>query len=421
MDTDVIVVGAGLAGLQCARTLARAGVAARVLEGSDAVGGRVRTDLIDGFTCDRGFQILNPAYPELRRHVDVRALHLQPFGRGVAVRRDAGLTVLADPVHHPRFAVSTVLSGVVGPRDVAALARWLAPALVPQRDVLEAPDASLSESLDEAGLRGPLRDLLERFLAGVLLDDTGATSANVVRLLVRFFAFGTPGLPAQGMAALPAQLAARLPAPVELGRTVTSVERSGQGWAVRLADGESLTAAQVVVATDPVTAGRLAGITPPAMRGVMTWWFGADAAPSDSPFLHLDARSAAGPVVNSAIISNAAPSYAPAGRHLIQASALLPASGAQPSEPDVRTQLAGIYDHDTARWETLAVHVIPEALPARVPPSDAGLPVALDGGLFVCGDHRDTPSIQGALVSGRRAGEAVLARVGKAGAKGAQA
>ena len=141
-------------------------------------------------------------------------------------------------------------------------------------------------------------------------------------------------------------------------------------------------------------------------------WFAAAEPPNDLPFVMLDARPGAGPVINTAVMSNIAPSYAPAGQHLVQATALLPDPGAlPPADADVLAQLAGIYGCDTAGWRTVTVHVIPHSLPVQRAPLHVRKSVDLGDGLFVCGDHRDTASIQGALVSGRRAARAVVRRL----------
>ncbi len=401
--TDVIVIGAGLAGLQCARVLTAAGRSVRVLEASDGIGGRVRTDLVDGFRLDRGFQLLNPAYPDARSQLDLAALGLQRFGRGVAVRRDSELVVLETSFG----GVGGLLRGPYA--DVgawAALARWAAPALGPVSRLLSAPDASLAHSFDAAGFHGPLRtEVIETFLAGVLAETDGSTSARFVRLLVRSFSLGTPGLPTQGMAAIGHQLAEHLAVAPELEATVSAVESDGGGWTVTLPHGEAH-APVVVVATDPVSAGRLTAAPVPAMKGLVTWWFSAPSAPVKHKLLMLDGRHGTGPVVNTAVVSNAAPSYAPAGRHLVQATAVL--ADEVPAEAAVRSQLASLYDCPTDRWELLATHAIPNALPAMLPPLEVRREITYGPGLFVCGDHRDTASIQGALVSGRRTAEAIL-------------
>ena len=209
MDADVVIVGAGLAGLRCARRLTELGHEVIVLESSDAVGGRIRTDVVDGFRCDRGFQVLNPAYPAVRRWVDVSTLDLKPFGSGVLVRRSNGLQVVADPIREPRLMAQTMRSGYLHPRELAGVTRWTARVIADPKTVLAQRDSTLAASLDEAGVTGRLRhEVLDPFLAGVLVDSHGGSSANFTKLLVRMFALGRPAVPATGMQALPEQVAA---------------------------------------------------------------------------------------------------------------------------------------------------------------------------------------------------------------------
>ncbi|GAB94381.1 phytoene dehydrogenase-like protein [Kineosphaera limosa] len=419
MDTDVIVAGAGLAGLTCARHLIRAGLDVRVLEAGDDVGGRVRTDVIEDFRCDRGFQLLNPGYPAVQDEVDVRRLGLGHFERGVVACRDEGPTTLAASTQQLRSAVPALRSSplsalLTGPylhprtiRETAALTRWSALALGPVSLLLRTRDSALGDSLDAAGVTGLLRhDLIDPFLAGVLLDRSGLSSTTFTRLLVRAFALGTPGVPAQGMSALPHQLAAGLP--VELRRPVTGVTRGADGVQVDTEDG-ALRARAVVVATDPPTAADLLDIDVPAGKGVVTWWFATPDDPGQRALLHLDARTQPGPLVNACVMTNAAPSYAPPGQHLVQASALL--ADADLPENTVREQLAALFGVDTGGWDLLIRHEIPYALPEQRPPLQIRRQVDLGDGVFVCGDHRDTASIQGALVSGRRTARAVVARL----------
>ena len=422
MAADVLVIGAGLAGLRCAVALTEFGREVIVIEAGDVVGGRVRTDVIDGFRCDRGFQVLNPAYPAVRRWVDVDALALQPFGAGVMVRRDDGLRVLADPVREPRLIPQTLRSGYLRPLELAALGRWAARVLVDPRAVMRSPDLTLAQSLDEAGVVGRIRqEVLDPFLAGVLVDSYGGSSANFAKLLVRMFALGRPGLPELGMGALPAQLAAGLPQ-VRLSTPVESVIAGG-GQEVAVAAGASTWRARaVVVATDPVTAARVLSLPEPAMKGLVTWWFEAPQAPSPLPLVAVDGRRVGrmprGPVWNTAVISAAAPSHAPPGRHLVEATCLLDRPDGDAPEAEVLRHVGEIYGCSTAGWRTIIRHRIPFALPAMTPPLRARMPVSLGEGVFVCGDHRDTASIQGALVSGNRTAVAVHAVLGPAGAAG---
>jgi phytoene dehydrogenase-like protein len=407
---DVVVIGAGLAGLRCAGVIAAAGRNVQVWERHGDVGGRVRTDAIDGFLCDRGFQVLNPAYPELQRAVDTAALELRPFAAGVAIRRESNSAVLVHPLREPTRVPKMLGSGAVRPTDIAAILRWALPALRPGALKAQAGrDITLKAALDKAGVRGELRRVIDRFLAGVLLDDTGSTSNAFSLLLARMFLLGVPALPAAGMQALPRLMATPLSGRIYLNQRVTRIERDGSSWHVSGADG-SVRADDVVVATDPLTAASLTGSPAPTTHGVVTDWWSTDEAPTARPMLWVDARrEAPGPVLNTAVISAAAPSYAPKGRQLIAASALLGADGVPPPETATRSHAADILGADGGPWKLLTRSTIRHALPTQPAPLHVRQSVDIGDGLWWCGDHRDTASIQGALVSGRRTAEQILA------------
>ncbi len=409
---DVLVVGAGLAGLMCARTLQRAGLHVQVWEAADHVGGRIRTDEVDGFLMDRGFQVLNPAYPAVQQHVDVGALGLQTFGSGAGVRRDDRFAVLADPRREPGHLADVLRSGYLDPAQLAALARWAGPALGPPGRLKHGPDTSWGAGLDAAGLSGPLRAVVESFVAGVVLEDEGSTSQDFVRLQLRMFALGAPGLPREGMQALPEQLAAGLVHPVRTGVRVHAIEQGRSAATVR-ADGLTGTARLVVVATGARVAQDLVGVPAPAMKGVVTDWFTMPVAPDAPPMLVVEGRGAtSGPVKNAAVVTAAAPSYAPPGRHLVQASALIrDGAGGIPSVEQVRRHTGELYGVDTGDWELVHRHEVPEALPAQAPPLRTRRPMQAGDSVVVCGDHMDTASIQGALVSGHRAAAGHLHRI----------
>lgn len=417
-DADVVVIGAGLAGLRAASDLTAAGLDVVVLEAGYEVGGRVRTDAIDGYLVDRGFQLLNPGYPAVRSGIDVAALELQPFEAGVVGRTDRGLVSLGHPLRAPRLLPGSARVLARRHREALALTRWARPLLhapgtplaqhLRQLTEAGALPGTLRDSLDDARVTGTLRRVLERFMAGVLLEDDADSSTAFALLLTASFLRGTPGLPARGMQALPQQLAAAA-GRVQLETLVEGVDPQGSEVVVHSADGGRWTARTVVVATEGPAASRLLGVEAPPMRGVVTAWFAADEAPR-SRLLHVDAREhPTGPLVNTAVVSAAAPTYAPAGRHLVQASALLPAGGTGPSTTTMRDHAAELLNTSSGGWEVLAVHEVPQALPAQLPPFRARRPVRWAPGVYVCGDHRDTASIQGALVSGRRTAEQVVA------------
>lgn len=406
---DVVVIGAGLAGLRCAGMLAASGRDVLVLEADDRLGGRQQTDEVDGFLLDRGFQVLNPAYPAVGRAVDVAALDLRPFRVGVRVRRHSGLRTIEHPLRAPWTIPASLASGLIRPRDALAVARWLIPAVLRPRRVIAGHDRTLRESWDRLGLVGPLRtEVLEPFLAGVLAEDDGSTSDAFARLLARMFAVGRPALPARGIRAVPELLAAgarSAGATVLTGARATAVRTDAGGAEVQVAGGDAIRSAEVVVATDAPAALALTGVETPAMKGLETWWFAAADEVDRSGLVAVDGRRA-GPVVNTAVLSRTAPTYAPPGQQLVQATCLLRDGG---DESAVRRHLGEVWGADTRSWSLLRRDRVEGALPSQPAPLSVARPARLRPGLVLAGDHRTTASIQGALVSGERAAAAVLA------------
>lgn len=407
---DVLVVGAGVAGLVCARRLQGAGLAVAVLEAGDRIGGRVATDNLDGFTCDRGFQVLNTAYPALRREVDVAALDLRAFTPGAAVRdADGRLHTLVNPLRQPWTLPRTALDGLLPLSARVRLARWTAGIVLrPGRSALGRADISTAAELTRAGLDGAATErFLRPFLSGVLLEADLNTSARYAALVWRTFVLGTVAVPSRGIAALPTHLAARLtPGTVRLGSPVRRVTGTG----VDTDDGP-MAARAVVVATDPTTAAvLLPELAPVVVRPVRTTYHVADVAPTARPLLHLDATG--GPLTNTVVLTAAAPSYSPDHRALISSSSLTDID-----EATVRAEAGRLYGSDPRGWTHLHTVDVPAAQPALLAPTATGLraPVDLGGGMFVTGDHRDSPSLQGAMAGGRRTAAAVVARLGGVG------
>lgn len=411
----VVIVGAGLSGLAAARHLTRRGVEVTVLEGSDGVGGRVRTDVVDGYRLDRGFQLYNPAYPEGARVLDHAALDLKPFVAGARIVVDRGgrrrVERVADPRRKPSWLVPSLRAHIGSPVSTARFGAYaVSRAVQPVPALLRDPDVTTEEALRGAGADHTLIEtVLRPFLSGVFLESELATSRRFLDVVLKSFVRGTPSVPAMGMQAIPEQLADGID--VRLGHRVAKVSARG----VDVADGDAHTAEAVIVATDPTTAaGLIADIDAPAPNSVTTWYYRPDCAPTEladgEAVLVLDG-SRRGPLVNTVVISHAAAGYAPPGSALVAASAL-GATGSPEQDDAVRKHLAWLYGVPTGGWELLAAYPIRYALPAMPPPFALQRPVRTVQGVYVAGDHRDTSSIQGALVSGRRAAQAVLADLG---------
>lgn len=402
-NPEVVVVGAGLAGLAAAVQLQDAGVAVCLLEKSEQPGGRVRTDIHDGLRLDRGFQLLNPAYPAAARLLDLEALQLRSFAPGVAVRLDGRLHALGDPLRWPASLPGTLRAPVGSWREKLAVVCWAAQVgYGPARRIKSGPDQPLAELLHRRGLDRRLgAAVLQPFLAGVLADAELSGSRRVAELFVRAFVRGTPSLPAHGMQALGDQLAARLaPGALHTGTRVSAVT----GSTVHTDDGR-MSARVVLVSCDPVGAAGLCGLPAPQMKALTTYYFHSEQAPTASRLLHLDGDRI-GPVINTAVVSNIASSYSDSGA-LIACTVL--GEHGDALMPQVRAAAGRIYGVGSGDWKHAATYPIPEALPAMPAGQPLRQPVDLGDGLFVAGDHRDTPSLQGALVSGTRAAHAITA------------
>jgi phytoene dehydrogenase-like protein len=401
---QVVIIGAGIAGLCCALRLQEKNIPCVVLEAADAPGGRVRTDMVDGFLLDRGFQVLLTAYPEARRLLDYKALGLRTFAPGALVRVQGKLHRVSDPFRQPWTLPSTLLAPIGSLADKLAIVRLRSH--VRQGTVEEIwsrPETSSLEALQGFGFSPRMIDSFFRpFFGGIFLETELATSSRLLEFVFRMFSEGHAALPAAGIGAIPEQLAARLtPGTIRLG---ARVEILSEGKVV-LRRGERVPAAAVVIATEATRL--LPDLHPPAFHDTACLYFAAARAPVAKPLLVLNGEGG-GPVDNLCVPSAVSPTYAPAGQALISATVIGAADAEEKAlEHEVRRHLTSWFGITVADWRHLRTYRIPLALPARKSLEPAALPVRRKPGIYVCGDHRETPSLQGAMMSGRRAAEAV--------------
>ncbi|WP_149822554.1 NAD(P)/FAD-dependent oxidoreductase [Streptomyces tailanensis] len=430
---DVIVVGAGVAGLAAAGHLTRAGLTTTVLEATPAIGGRMATEKVDGFRLDRTAPLLSTSYPELRRTPGLDTLPLRPFAPGVLLHADghhhrAGATptlrsargaltaarALASAPRLPRNqsrspgrSAGTRPGRLGSPADQSRLAMALArlAATAPARLATRA-EVPIAEALATRGFPPRTIDGFVRpLLAALLADPTLQTSSRCADLALHAFATGRLCIPEGGADTLPELLAAALPpGTVRTGVRATEISTTS----VTTADHGELPCRSVVLATDARSAAELLpGLRVPEFHPVTVLHHATDEPPLGEPALLLDADRS-GPVSHTAVISQVDPARAPAGRALITSTVLGTPPDPAHLDATVRAQLARLYRTSTTRWELLAVHHTPEAVPAMPAPHDPRRPVRLLAGLYVCGDHRDTSTVQGALHSARRAAHAIL-------------
>ncbi|MEU7072689.1 NAD(P)/FAD-dependent oxidoreductase [Streptomyces narbonensis] len=400
---DVVVVGAGAAGLACTGDLCAAGLRVLLLETGEVVGGRMRTDRVKGFTVDRGFQVFNTSYPQVKRRLDLKALRLRPFTPGVLVHTDQGLRRFTDPSRRPKESRDLLPGRLASGRDLLALSALSArDALAPASVLRHGADGTTLDALASAGVSARLVETFFRpFLSGVFLEDRLETSARYFHLVWRSMLRGTLCLPAGGIGAVPAQLAARLPQQVlRTGSTVSALTPEG----VVLADGREVRSRTVVVAVGQrVAAELLPGLRVPDGRIVTTLYHAADRPPLDEPVLVVDSARR---FLNTCVLTAVQPGFAADGRALVSTSVL-----GSPGPSDTAAVLAAlgeVYGADTGDWEPVHRVTVPDALPAMPGPMPLSRSVRMAPGRYVCGDHRATGSVQGALASGARAAHAVL-------------
>ena len=412
-QSDVVIIGAGLAGLTAARLLHRLGRDVVILEREEHVGGRVRTDSSSGYLLDRGFQLYNPAYPAGQRQFTNAALDLRSFRPGVEIRRADGWAELADPLRAPRMIGRSALGALRGaagsPWQVAAFAAYAARCGTASPESLRARrDMPLAEALRRAGVgRSALQRVVRPFLSGVFADQSLQVSRRYGDFVLRSLVRGAPSVPSRGMQALPEQLLADLPA----GAVRTGVTAVQASPGLVHTDVGEWSARVVIVAGDaPAAAALLPGLQVPDMLPLTTWYFATEEPPlRGAGTLIVDGTG--GPLANVAVMSSVAPEYTPYGGSLVAASAV----GLLPSTADAalaRRETARLLGVPEGSLVEVARYPIRDALPRLAPGVPLRRPVRLGDGILVIGDHRDTPSIQGALVSGERGAVAAMRELG---------
>jgi len=415
--TEVAVVGGGLAGLVAARRLAERGHDVALFERNETVGGRVRSRDVDGFTLDRGFQVLFTAYPAVQRELDLEALELGSFTPGATLARPGERSTLSDPLGEPSALMATLFNREVSLRDklrVLSLRRELANR--PVSEIFTGEDASIRSYLRDRGFSERFcANFAAPFYGGITLDRSLSTSKTIFEYTFKMLSAGRTALPAAGMGAIPAQLADRAReagATIHTGRPVDSLSPDDDGVVVETA-GESIPTEAVVVATDPRSARELTGHEgiPTTARSCVTQHFSLPASQHLTSGRRLVLNAADDRPNQVAPMSAAAPEYAPGREQLLSATFL----GEQSADDDelaaeVRAALASWFpENQFAGLERLATDRIEFAQFDQPPGFRSELPAvdAPEGPVYLAGDYTEWSSIQGAMESGHRAALAV--------------
>lgn len=377
MSKSVVVVGAGLAGLTCAIYLQRRGANVTVLESSDRVGGRVKTDSVNGFLFDHGFQVINPSYSEIRRLNALSDLEFCEVFNNLRILEDFGEVKIG--LSH---LAKTLSIGSV-PEKIA-FAKFLA-------------SNSRDNKLGESGQRFKrlYETALSPFLRGVFLTSPDLIRADIAREIIRSFIFGRPGVPQFGVGKFSENLA------VEVSdiRFNSQVDEIKSGSVV--GNFGRIDCDEIVVATDLTTAAQMLDLGEiPKTLSSTTWYHATNEDLADDNYLALDSKS---PIVNSLVISKVSKSYAPTGINLISSTSLAPIS-----ESEVRKELSKLWKCDTRNWDLAARYEIKQSLPFRTDLDQLNRSPKISNGIYIAGDHRSVPSQNGAMRSGRQAALAII-------------
>jgi len=381
-----VVIGAGLAGLSAALTLQSAGAAVTILESSDRPGGRVASDLIDGFILDRGFQLINLNYPEVKRWGISSELDFKVAPRSVRVSHGSNFVNLGDPRTSP-FSIFSDASGSLTAK--VAFIRYL----------LSKPKQteSVEAHLLRCGTADLYKKVLKPFLQGVFLADPARVSAVVGREVIGSFIAGRSGIPSNGVGSLSLALAKRVKN-LQLNTGVEEIRGN-----VVVTNRGDFVAKKIILATDLTTAGQLLDsdqVTP--LLSSTTWYHTTDRSPTETARLVIDSQDR-GPVVNSIVISNLSNKYAPKGQALISSTTISYAS-----ESEVRRHLALMWAGPTADWRFLAKYEIHSALPLFAPGAERVKSSRVGESIYCAGDYLTSPSQNGALLAGRLAAEELM-------------
>ncbi|MEH0018464.1 MAG: NAD(P)/FAD-dependent oxidoreductase [Desulfobacter sp.] len=407
---DAIIIGAGISGLSCARSLMDAGMDVLILEAGSGIGGRIKSDVVDGFILDHGFQVLQTAYPEARRQLDFKDLDLQSFLPGVGVRIHGKVFYISDPLRRPQDLWCTLTAPVGNFMDRLRILRLLwNNRQKGLHGIFASRDMHTMDFLKAYGFSDNMAEQFFRpFFAGACLDPEIKASSRVFRYLFDIFASGDATLPARGMATIPAQLARDIPAEkIRLNAKVLSVENDG----VVLDSNERIKASNIVIATQgPETEKLLKRETRQKSIGEKCLYYSAKTPPVSRPALLLNGHKSE-LINNIAVPSLTAPTYSSSGDTLVAVVVLgNPELSGSRLEQAVRKELVHWFGNAVSEWRHIKTYDIRHALPDQSPPAENPLhrkTKAMEN-IYTCGEYRNVPGLQWALLSGRLTAEQVI-------------
>ena len=406
---DTLIIGAGLAGLTAARVLKLAGRKVKIIEASDGPGGRVRTDEVNGFLLDRGFQVFLTAYPEAKHFLDYKALDLKPFSPGSIILTNSGIDEIGDPLREASSLIRTLKSpvGTLSDKFRLLLLR-LKLAGISIDEIFSKKETTTLEYLSAVGFgKKIISDFFAPFMSGIYLEQNLDTSSRMFEFVFKMFSESDTAIPAKGMGMIPRQLASDLSVEeLILNERAISID----GNKVQTASGNVFEASTILIATTadciPVPFQRRLI----KKKSVTCMYFSADQAPYQKALIALNAIPNR-LVNNLAVMSNISSCYAPEGKSLVSVSLSGNEQFIKQDELELKVkEELKFWFKECSEWVPIKTYEIPYALPDNSHVINDILPssIRINYSTFICGDHLLNGSINAAMKSGRIAAEAML-------------
>lgn len=400
----IAIIGAGIAGLTCAKYLKDKGIEALILEASDAVGGRVRTDIVEGFKLDRGFQVFLTSYPEAQKLLNYKDLRFNELPSGARIRNGDEFFVMPNPLKNLWTAPQAVFSPVGSLFDKMKILQ-----LNSDTRNADEPNASKSAETTISFLKNYgysdaiLNQFFKPFMGGVFLEEELQTDSSFFKFLYSMFAKGDVVVPENGMQAIPEQIASQLsPDKIRLNTRVEKID----GKIIYLENGETVEAEKIVIATDAIAAAKLLGNeVKTQFNGTVCLYFKSDKPLelAGEPYLIINSNTDE-LIDHILVMSDVAPNYAPQGKTLISVNLI---GNKEFTETKVQAELTKWFGNGYD-WQHLKTYLIPEALPQFFVDSETENTLKINENLYRCGDYTAYPSLNAAMKTGREVAEMLV-------------
>jgi phytoene dehydrogenase-like protein len=404
MKPTITIIGAGISGLSAGLHLHRKGFTVKIIEASDRVGGRIKTDVVDGFRLDHGFQVLLTSYPEAKMLLDYDALQLKTFLPGATVLYDGGQFEIADPFRRPSALLATVFAPVGSLKDkfnTFILKNKLIAKSI--QGIFAQPQKSSLEQLRDYGFSAKMINrFFKPFFSGIFLENNLATPNRMFDFVMKMFSEGDAAIPALGMEEIPKQLSKQLPEHAFLFNTKVA---DIQANTIITTTGEQIQSDIIIIATEATALiAKYKTTTETKHHSVTNAYFESKVAPSNKAVVILNASEKDKIVNNLTVMTNVSTAYAPEGKVLISVSCngLLDFSDLELAQK-IKTELQPWFGKQVEDWSHLKTYKVKYALPQLAVLKDDlnTADMKISHNLYCCGDHLMNGSINAAMKSGR--------------------